>query len=147
MWRGFRAEDDAAVDKALAALDLTELQDRQIRELSGGQQQRAFLARALAQEAHVLLLDEPFTGLDRNASRQLGELLHKLSHEGRLVIASHHDLASVPRLFDEALLLKTRPVAFGPAAEALAEANLDRAFGQVSDHDDRAPITSPTASL
>jgi ABC-type Mn2+/Zn2+ transport system ATPase subunit len=147
MWRRFREQDDQAVDKALASLDLMELQHRQIRELSGGQQQRSFLARALAQEAHVLLLDEPFTGLDRNASRQLGELLHKLSHEGRLVIASHHDLASVPRLFDQALLLKTGPIAFGPAAEALSEANLDRAFGLVSDHDDRASITAPTASL
>jgi ABC-type Mn2+/Zn2+ transport system ATPase subunit len=113
LWGKFRNEDHAAVDKALAALDLGDLQQRQIRELSGGQQQRAFLARALAQEAHVLLLDEPFTGLDRNASRQLSELLGKLAHEGRLVIASHHDLASAPRLFDEALLLATRPIAFG----------------------------------
>jgi ABC-type Mn2+/Zn2+ transport system ATPase subunit len=147
LWGRFSDEDAAAVDKALAALDLEALQQRQIRELSGGQQQRAFLARALAQEAHVLLLDEPFTGLDRNASRQLGDLLGKLAHEGRLVIASHHDLATAPRLFDEALLLATRPVAFGPAAEALSEANLDRAFGQVSDHDDRASTPAPSASL
>lgn len=147
LWRRFRDEDAAAVDKALAALDLGALQQRQIRELSGGQQQRAFLARALAQEAHVLLLDEPFTGLDRNASRQLADLLGKLAHEGRLVIASHHDLATAPRLFDEALLLATRPVAFGPAAEALSEDNLDRAFGQISDHDDRAPTQAPSASL
>jgi len=147
LWGRFSDEDAAAVDKALAALDLEALQQRQIRELSGGQQQRAFLARALAQEAHVLLLDEPFTGLDRNASRQLGDLLGKLAHEGRLVIASHHDLATAPRLFDEALLLATRPVAFGPAAEVLSEANLDRAFGQVSDHDDRASTPAPSASL
>ena len=91
-WRKFSAEDTAAVDRALESLALLDLQDRQIRELSGGQQQRAFLARALAQEAHVLLLDEPFTGLDRNASQLLGDLLAKLAHEGRLVIASHHDL-------------------------------------------------------
>jgi ABC-type Mn2+/Zn2+ transport system ATPase subunit len=147
LWGKFGDEDAAAVDKALAALDLEALQHRQIRELSGGQQQRAFLARALAQEAHVLLLDEPFTGLDRNASRQLGELLGRLAHEGRLVIASHHDLASAPRLFDEALLLATRPIAFGPAAEALSEANLDRAFGQTSDLDDRASTLAPSASL
>jgi ABC-type Mn2+/Zn2+ transport system ATPase subunit len=93
------------------------------------------------------LLDEPFTGLDRNASRQLGALLEKLAHEGRLVIASHHDLATAPRLFDEALLLKTRPIAFGPAAEALSEANLDRAFGQTSDHDDRASTLASSATL
>lgn len=147
LWGRFSDEDEAAVDKALAALDLGTLQQRQIRELSGGQQQRAFLARALAQEAHVLLLDEPFTGLDRNASRQLGELLGRLAHEGRLVIASHHDLASAPRLFDEALLLATRPIAFGPAAEALSEQNLDRTFGHLSDLDDRASTLAPSASL
>ncbi|MEK7950005.1 metal ABC transporter ATP-binding protein [Luteolibacter soli] len=146
MFRRFRDEDDAAVDAALAALDLLDLQKRQIRELSGGQQQRTFLARALAQEAHVLLLDEPFTGLDRNASRQLGDLLAKLSHEGRLVIASHHDLATAPKLFDEALLLKTRPLAFGAATEALSEANIDRAFGHISDHEDRATQQPAVAS-
>ena len=107
------------MDRALDSLELTDLQNRQIRELSGGQQQRAFLARALAQEAHVLLLDEPFTGLDRNASNLLGNLLTKLAHEGRLVIASHHDLNTVPRLFDEALVLATRQVAFGPVEEIL----------------------------
>ena len=74
-WRKFSAQDTEAVEKALHSLGLDQLQDRQIRELSGGQQQRAFLARALAQEAHVLLLDEPFTGLDRNASQMLGDLL------------------------------------------------------------------------
>lgn len=118
-WRKFSDADKAAVDRALASLALDDLQHRQIRELSGGQQQRAFLARALAQEAHVLLLDEPFTGLDRNASRMLADLLGKLSHEGRLVIASHHDLESAPRLFDEVLVLNTRELAFGPASEVL----------------------------
>lgn len=118
-WRKFSDADKAAVDRALASLALDDLQHRQIRELSGGQQQRAFLARALAQEAHVLLLDEPFTGLDRNASRMLADLLGKLSLEGRLVIASHHDLESAPRLFDEVLVLNTRELAFGPASEVL----------------------------
>ncbi|WP_367873235.1 metal ABC transporter ATP-binding protein [Luteolibacter sp. Populi] len=145
MFGRFTAKDDAAVDNALASLDLLDLQRRQIRELSGGQQQRTFLARALAQEAHVLLLDEPFTGLDRNASRQLGDLLERLANEGRLVVASHHDLASVPRLFDEALLLNTRPVGFGAAAEILGASNLDLAFGHITDAEDRAapqPVTS-----
>jgi ABC-type Mn2+/Zn2+ transport system ATPase subunit len=127
-WRKFSAEDTAAVDQALDSLALMDLQDRQIRELSGGQQQRAFLARALAQEAHVLLLDEPFTGLDRNASQLLGDLLAKLALEGRLVIASHHDLNSVPRLFDEALVLATKPLAFGPVAEILTPELIDRTF-------------------
>ena len=145
MFGRFTGKDDAAVDDALASLDLLDLQRRQIRELSGGQQQRAFLARALAQEAHVLLLDEPFTGLDRNASRQLGDLLERMANEGRLVVASHHDLASVPRLFDEALLLKTRPIGFGAAAKVLGTRNLDLAFGHITDTEDRAapqPVTS-----
>lgn len=118
-WRKFSEEDKRAVDAALDSLNLKDLQNRQIRELSGGQQQRAFLARALAQEAHVLLLDEPFTGLDRNAALLLGELLQKLAEEGRLIIASHHDLVSAQSLFDEVLVLNTQQVAFGPVGEVL----------------------------
>ena len=127
-WRKFSSDDTAAVDRALESLALIDLQHRQIRELSGGQQQRTFLARALAQEAHVLLLDEPFTGLDRNAAHLLGELLAKLAHEGRLVIASHHDLNTAPRLFDEALVLATRPIAFGPVAEILTQELIEKTF-------------------
>ena len=131
-WRKFSAADTEAVDRALESLALHDLQHRQIRELSGGQQQRAFLARALAQEAHVLLLDEPFTGLDRNASRLLAELLGKLSHEGRLVIASHHHLETTGDLFDEALVLQTRALAFGSTHEILTEALIDEAFGETT---------------
>jgi ABC-type Mn2+/Zn2+ transport system ATPase subunit len=127
-WRRFSARDTAAVDHALDALALRDLQHRQIRELSGGQQQRTFLARALAQEAHVLLLDEPFTGLDRNASKLLGDLLETLAREGRLVIASHHDLNTVPFLFDEALVLATRTLGFGPVREVLTPELIDRTF-------------------
>lgn len=127
-WRKFSQADTLAVDRALESLALLDLQGRQIRELSGGQQQRAFLARALSQEAHVLLLDEPFTGLDRNASKLLGELLAKLAKEGRLVIASHHDLNTVPILFDEALVLSTRALAFGPVAEILTRELIERTF-------------------
>lgn len=127
-WRKFSKDDSLAVDKALKSLALSDLQDRQIRELSGGQQQRAFLARALAQEAHVLLLDEPFTGLDRNASQLLGDLLAKLAHEGRLIIASHHDLNTVPRLFDEVLVLSTQALAFGPVNEILTAELIERTF-------------------
>ena len=127
-WRKFSAQDTEAVERALHSLALDQLQDRQIRELSGGQQQRAFLARALAQEAHVLLLDEPFTGLDRNASQMLGDLLEKLAKEGRLVIASHHDLNTVPRLFDEALVLNQRSLAFGPVEEILTPTLIRETF-------------------
>lgn len=127
-WRRWRSEDQRIVDEALEALDLTDLDQRQIRELSGGQQQRAFLARAVAQQAHVLLLDEPFTGLDRRATDSLGQLLARLADEGRLVIASHHDLASVPTLFDEVLVLRTEQLAFGPVAQVWSEELLHQAF-------------------
>jgi ABC-type Mn2+/Zn2+ transport system ATPase subunit len=127
-WRPFGRRDDEAVEAALENLELAGLRDRQIRELSGGQQQRAFLARALAQEAHVLLLDEPFTGLDRRAAAQLGEVLAKLAREGRLVIASHHDLRSAPELFDEALLLANRQLAFGGVEETLTPERLEACF-------------------
>jgi ABC-type Mn2+/Zn2+ transport system ATPase subunit len=127
-WRPYGNEDDAAVDAALHALDLEKLQHRQIRELSGGQQQRAFLARAVAQEAHVLLLDEPFTGLDRSASLRLSNLLESLAHEGRLIIASHHDLATAPQLFNEVLLLDKCSLGFGTVEEILTPELLDKAF-------------------
>ncbi len=127
-WRRFSDEDQRAVDAALDSLNLNDLQHRQIRELSGGQQQRAFLARSIAQEAHVLLLDEPFTGLDRNAAQLLGDLLTKLAGEGRLIIASHHDLASAPSLFDEVLVLNTHQVDFGPIGEVLTPGLISETF-------------------
>ncbi len=121
MWGKFSNKDQIAVDEALKSLDLIELQDRQIKELSGGQQQRAFIARAIAQEAHVLLLDEPFNGLDRNAAKTLGELMHKLAIEGRLIIASHHDLSSVKSLFNQVLLINSDAVAFGDTESVITD--------------------------
>jgi len=128
-WRRWRELDEKQVSKALAAMHLEGLEGRQISELSGGQQQRAFIARALAQEAHVLMLDEPFNGLDRPARESLSLLLRQQAAEGRLVIASHHDLNTVADLFDEALILNRRAVAFGPVAEVFTEANLSLAYG------------------
>ena len=131
-WRPFKAADEAAVDKALADMDLTALHNRQISELSGGQQQRVFLARALTQEAHVLLLDEPFTGLDRTTKATLAATLRRLAGEGRLIIASHHDLETVRDIYDEALLLRRSPVAYGPIGEVFNETNLALTFGPVT---------------
>lgn len=124
----FSASDADAVNSALQTLDISDLRDRQICELSGGQQQRAFLARAVAQEAHVLLLDEPFTGLDQNASSALADLLGLLSEEGRLIIASHHDLDSAPELFNQTLLLNRTALAFGPTEDVLTASRLETAF-------------------
>ncbi len=130
-WKSPRRHDAEIVDKALDALGLTPLQGRQIGALSGGQQQRAFLARAMAQEAHILLLDEPFTGLDVPGMEALAALLRALAAEGRLIIASHHDLNTAPRIFDEALLLNRHLIATGRTAQVLTPANLQRAFGRM----------------
>lgn len=127
-WRPFAKTDEAAIERSLAAMDLMDLQHRQISELSGGQQQRVFLARALTQEAHVLLLDEPFTGLDRTAKAALSTTLRQIASEGRLIVASHHDLETVREIYDEVLLLRQVPIAFGSVAEVFTEANLTATF-------------------
>lgn len=128
-WRRFGRADAAAVADALAAARLEDLADRQIAALSGGQQQRAFLARAVAQGAHVYLLDEPFTGLDRNAAALLADLLRRLAAEGRLVVVSHHDLRTVGELFDDVIFLNGELVAAGPTAETFTEENITRTYG------------------
>jgi ABC-type Mn2+/Zn2+ transport system ATPase subunit len=131
-WRPFRSTDRDAVDAALEKMRLADLAGRQIGALSGGQQQRAFIARALAQEAHVLLLDEPFAGLDRPAQELLTELLGSLAVSGRLAIAAHHDLETVPEIFDEVLLLNRKRVAFGPVDEVFTAENLESCFGRTA---------------
>lgn len=128
-WGRFGRADAAAVADALAAARLADLADRQIAALSGGQQQRAFLARAVAQGAHVYLLDEPFTGLDRNATALLADLLRRLAAEGRLVVVSHHDLRTVEELFDDVIFLNGELVAAGPTAETFTEENITRTYG------------------
>jgi len=129
-WRPFSPTDEAAIERALAAMDLLDLRHRQISALSGGQQQRVFIARALAQQAHVLLLDEPFSGLDRTSKASLAHTLRELSKEGRLVIAAHHDLDTVRDIYDQALLLRRTSLAFGPVAEVFTESGLEQTFGQ-----------------
>lgn len=128
-WRPFANGDVDAVDRALETIDLRALAGRQISALSGGQQQRAFIARALAQNAHVFLLDEPFTGLDRPAQELLGATLRRLSEAGNLVIAAHHDLKTVPELFDQVIFLNGELIAFGETAEVFTEENIARTFG------------------
>ncbi|RYD28182.1 MAG: metal ABC transporter ATP-binding protein [Verrucomicrobiaceae bacterium] len=144
-WRRWRPVDDEKVTEALKLMHLEDLEHRQISELSGGQQQRTFIARALSQEAHVLLLDEPFNGLDRPARENLSGLLRQLAEQGRLVIASHHDLATVPALFDEVLILNRAPVAFGSVAEVFTPALLAQAFGE-PDPEEKAAVIAPTAA-
>jgi ABC-type Mn2+/Zn2+ transport system ATPase subunit len=128
-WRRFTEEDEAAVNSAMAAMQLDGLENRQISQLSGGQQQRAFLARALAQEAHVFLLDEPFTGLDRPAQENLVQLMHAQARAGRLIISSHHDLATVREMFDQVLVINKRQITFGSVADVYHADTLEAAYG------------------
>lgn len=128
IWGRFGKKDREAVNAALETLDLRDLANRQISELSGGQQQRVFLARALAGDAHVLLLDEPFNGLDRDSASRLLQHLRTLADSGRLIIASSHDLATVRDAFTHALVLRTRPVAFGEASQILTPETITAAF-------------------
>ena len=114
--------------EAIEAMHLGPLADRQISALSGGQQQRAFLARALAQQAHVFLLDEPFTGLDKPTQDNLKVLLRELREQGKLILASHHDLTTVPALFDQVVLLNGELIAAGPVGEAFTEANIHKTY-------------------
>jgi ABC-type Mn2+/Zn2+ transport system ATPase subunit len=127
-WRRYSKEDRQAVDVAISAMQLDSLQERQISALSGGQQQRAFLARALAQEAHVLLLDEPFTGLDKPNQDRLKATLKELRNQGKLLLVSHHDLPSVREIFDQVVLLNGELIAAGPTKETFTEENIRRAY-------------------
>ncbi len=128
LWKKFSDLDELFVREALNICDLEDLADRQISALSGGQQQRAFLARAWAQQADIYLLDEPFTGLDRNAAEAFSHAMHHLRDAGKLLLASHHDLKSVESLFDHVLLLNGELVACGPTSETFTQKNIDRAY-------------------
>lgn len=124
-----RRADKAAVHAALERVGLTDLAGNPIGALSGGQRKRAFVARGIAQEAQVLFLDEPFAGVDKKSEATISDLLRELRGEGRTVVISTHDLASVPSLCDEAVLLQQRVIAHGPVDEVLAPETLARTFG------------------
>jgi manganese/iron transport system ATP-binding protein len=124
-----RAEDRRAVEAALSRVSLAELADRQIGELSGGQRKRVFLARALAQGGRLILLDEPFTGVDVTTETAIVALMKELRDEGRIMLVSTHNLGSVPSFCDQVVLLNRTVLAAGPTAEVFTAANLLRAFG------------------
>lgn len=128
-WRALRKLDEEKVEEAIVAMSLEDLAHRQIDALSGGQRQRAFLARALAQEAHIVMLDEPFTGLDVESGMELSETLKDLGEKGHLVIASHHNLTTVESIFDQALVMKKRQVAFGEVSKVMARAEVREILG------------------
>lgn len=124
-----RASDRAIARASLDQVGMGAYAHRQISQLSGGQQQRVFLARALAQQTRVYLMDEPFAGVDAATEKTIVGLLHDLREKRNTVIIVHHDLQTVPDYFDAVLLLNLRCVAFGPVAEVFTNENLAKTYG------------------
>ena len=123
--------DRAKVTEALERVGLAAYRHHQIGELSGGQRKRVFVARALAQEGSIVLLDEPFTGVDVKTETAIIGVLREMRAEGKLMLGSTHTLGSVPDFCDEVVLVNRRVIAAGPTAEVFTQKNLERAFGGV----------------
>lgn len=128
-WKGSNKADEEAVLRAMEQMDIDDLSNMPIGDLSGGQQQRVFLARALAQEPHILLMDEPFTGVDVSTQQKTLQLLENLMAQGVTVLVSTHDLDMAAQNFEQVLLLNKSLIAYGPAAQVLTADMIRRAFG------------------
>jgi manganese/zinc/iron transport system ATP- binding protein len=120
--------DRAIAEECLAKVGMSQFAKRQISQLSGGQQQRVFLARALAQEADLYLMDEPFSGVDAVTERAIVQLLHDVRDAGKTVVAVHHDIESVTEYFDNVVLLNVRLIESGPVSQVFTEENLRRTY-------------------
>jgi len=129
-----RRADRQAVTEALGRVNMLDFRRRQIGELSGGQKKRVFLARALAQGGQIILLDEPFTGVDVATEAAIVDLLRGLRQEGCIILVSTHNLGSIPEFCDQVVLVNRGVIASGPTAEVFTPANLDRAFGGALRH-------------
>jgi len=128
----FRRVGKKERDQAMQALEqvgIAHLADRQISQLSGGQQQRTFLARALAQDAQVYFMDEPFAAVDAATEEAIIAILQELNQKGKTCLVVHHDLATVSRYFDWLVLLNMRIVASGPTKEVFTKENLEKTYG------------------
>lgn len=123
------ATDKRVVQESLEKLQMWEMRDRQIGELSGGQKKRAFFARALAQQGIVLLLDEPFAGVDVKTEKAMIDLLLELRQEGHTILISTHDLASITTFCDQVVLINRTILAYGNTSEVFTQENLSRTFG------------------
>ncbi len=122
-------QNHAIVNHALETVDMLDLSDRQIGRLSGGQQQRMFIARALAQEAELMLMDEPLSGLDDPAQESLLMLMKKLEQEKVTIMTATHDLDQAVQYFDRLMLLNRRIIGFGQSSDVLTSDNLKIAYG------------------
>jgi manganese/iron transport system ATP-binding protein len=129
-----KAQDRQIVTDALKRVDMLELRHRQIGELSGGQKKRVFLARAIAQQGEVILLDEPFTGVDVKTEARIISLLRELRDEGKTMLVSTHNLGSVTEFCDYTVMVKGTVLASGPTETTFTAENLERAFSGVLRH-------------
>jgi len=130
LWGRLDGRDRERVRAALAQFGIEPLANTQIGSLSGGQRQRVFLARAVAQEADIILLDEPNTGLDARAQHELAETLIDLREEGRTIVIATHDLDCLTECFDQVLALKNEVVAVGPPREVMTGELLTALFSR-----------------
>lgn len=126
-----KSKDYQKIDEAMSRVQINHLANRQISELSGGQKKRVFLARALAQESKILLLDEPFTGVDVKTEKAIMNLLDELRQEGYLILISTHNLGTVPEFCDQVIMINRTILAMGSTKSTFTQANLEKVFGGV----------------
>ena len=152
IFRHAKQKDHQMVEMALSRVGMESFKERQIGELSGGQKKRVFLARALAQESQIVLLDEPFTGVDVKTEEQIMALLREMRSEGKVILVSTHNLGSVPEFCDRAVLINRTILASGTTKSVFTQENLQLAFGgvlrrfvltgkQLHDDDDTRQVT------
>ena len=152
IFRRAKQKDHHMVEMALSRVGMESFRGLQIGELSGGQKKRVFLARALAQESQIVLLDEPFTGVDVKTEEQIMALLREMRSEGKVILVSTHNLGSVPEFCDRAVLINRTVLASGTTKSVFTQENLQLAFGgvlrrfvltgkQLHDDDDTRQVT------
>ena len=127
--RRFSSAHKDRVQSALSDVDMAEFATRQISQLSGGQQQRVFLARSIVQDAELILLDEPFGGIDAKSEAVIVDILRRQMQNGKSIVAVHHDLSTVKDYFDDVILLNKRVITFGPVSDVFTKSNIEKTYG------------------
>jgi ABC-type Mn2+/Zn2+ transport system ATPase subunit len=128
IWQRLDAEDKEITKNALIELGILDLKNRQIGALSGGQQQRVFIARALAQQADMIFMDEPFVGVDITTEQKIIDIIRKQAALGKTILVVHHDLSTVPDYFDQVIMLNQRLIAYGDTQDIFTSANISRTY-------------------
>ena len=127
--RRFSSAHKDRVQSALTDVDMADFATRQISQLSGGQQQRVFLARSIVQDAELILLDEPFGGIDAKSEAVIVDILRSQKQNGKSIVAVHHDLSTVKDYFDDVILLNKTVTAFGPVDDVFTKSNVEKTYG------------------